>query len=75
MRIIEQHYKDAGSIKGKREHNIRCLSCDRVLLTADLTAGTIKLQCPKCGTPIVVTAKNSRLAVCEDGWDDLAKAE
>lgn len=59
----------------KREHNIRCLSCDRVLLTADLTAGTIKLQCPKCGTPIVVTAKNSRLAVCEDGWDDLAKAE
>lgn len=59
----------------KREHNIRCLACDKILLTADLSAGTIKLQCPKCGTPIVVTAKNSRLAVCEEGWDELAIAE
>ena len=74
MNSIEQIKIETREIR-KREHNIRCLSCDRVLLTADLTAGTIKLQCPKCGTPIVVTAKNSRLAVCEDGWDDLAKAE
>lgn len=64
MNSIEQIKIEPREIR-KREHNIRCLSCDKVLMKTDLSMGTIKAQCPKCGAPIVITAKNNHIAVSE----------
>lgn len=64
MNSIEKIKSEPREIR-KREYNIRCLSCDKVLMKADLSYGTIKAHCPKCGAPIVVTAKNNHIAVSE----------